>query len=166
MIANVGDVESTSLIQRDTMRALELGLDRRTIVATKPRHAGAGYGGNDFGLGIDSSDQVVFHFDEVHVARFVESHFVGFIQFGVNGEPPVARVPFSTTASDSRDRMAVQVEPPHAVVRDFGNVERSIRPNFNAERLTDVDLVGHAHVTVILWLAGPGHGIDGRRNGR
>src|SRR5690606_9198945 len=92
MIADIGNVQIARLVESDAMRTAELGFQRRTAIAAEARLAGSGHGGDYTCLGIDATDEMVLHLDEIHIPVRIEADFVWFVERSFRGGPTIAGI--------------------------------------------------------------------------
>src|SRR4029079_2965688 len=127
------DIKSAFAVERDAVRLIELRFGRSTAIATEAWTAGPSNRGNLFRVAVDSADDVVFHFDKEHVAVFVETDFIRFVELRLNGESTVAGVAATAATGNRGKSFGLKVEASNAVVVHFRNVQCAVWSNFDAE---------------------------------
>src|SRR5438045_8943620 len=160
VVSNVADQQRATGIEGQTVGLLELGLRGRAAVTGKSGRSVAGYCGDDLRLRLYPSADVVLHFYEEHVARFVETNFVWLVQQSLNSRTAVARVAFGSATRDRREAMRLHIEPPAAVVPDLTEVKRAVRPDDETVRIIGLSLDARAAVAGKASNAGSGDGSN------
>lgn len=141
------------------MGSVELSLYGRATVSGKPGLAIACHGADAAGLGVDPPDNVVLHFNEEEVARLVQAHFVGFVQFCLFGGAAVAAISFLAVAGDGCN-LPVLVHAADGVVKGVANKDDSVAVLDNSERSVECGLGGGAMVAGISFLARASCSVD------
>ena len=90
---------------------------------------------------------MVLHFDEEHVAGFVETNFVGLVQQSLNGRAAVTGVAFGSVSRNRREAMRLHVEAADPVVAHFAEVERAVRADDQAVRVVCLSCNAWAAIT-------------------
>ena len=137
MIADVRDIQGTLAVQGDRVRAIERCLHRRAAVAGEPALASAGDRRDRAVTGIDPSDHRAEHLDEVHVAVVIEANFVRVIELGLDGGSAVAGVAGLARPHNRRNRAVAHVDATDPVSVDLAHVQRAVRPQSEAIRISD-----------------------------
>ncbi len=163
MVADIGHIKAALAIQGDAVWISELRLDGGSAIAGIAGRSRSRNGGDDACFGVDLANQVVHHFDEIHIALLVETNFVRLIEFGRGGRTSIAGVSLFAATGNSGELAGFQVDPHHAMVADFRDVERAVGPDFHAERLRNIHASGLPRAAVILGLPGSGNCIDQAR---
>ena len=100
MVANIGDVQGAFPIESDAMRLAKQRLGRSPSIAAKAWPSGSGDRGDDLCFHIDSPDDVILHFDEVHISVMVETDLVRFVELCFYGRSAIAGIaPASATCN-------------------------------------------------------------------
>src|SRR4029434_1783940 len=81
---------------------------------------------------------MVLHFDEVHIARLVETDLIRLVQRRFRSRSTVAGVARLAIAGDRRELTGLEIKTPHDMIADFTNVERAIRPYHESVRVVNL----------------------------
>src|SRR6266481_4421710 len=108
---------------------------------------------------------MVLHFDEEHVAGFVETNFVGLVQQSLNGRTAIAGVAFGSGSRYRREAVRLHVEAADTVVSDLAEVERAIRADYQAVRIVGLSSNAWAAITGEAGDTGSGDGRYALRGG-
>src|SRR5262245_50676374 len=81
---------------------------------------------------------MILHFDEVHIARLVETDLIWLVQRRFRRWSTVAGVACLAIAGDRRELAGLEIKTPHDMIANFTNVERAIRPYHQSIRVVDL----------------------------
>ena len=159
VVEDVADVKIAARVELDAVRLIERRLRGRAAVARKSGLARSRDGRNDPRPRVNAADDMIEPFDEKHIALFVETDFVRFIERGSERGPAVARIAFLARARDGRDH-AVPVNSADGVVHRVADIKRAVRPSRDAERIVEPRLRGLSAVARVARLPDSGEGFD------
>src|SRR5262249_2861902 len=142
------------------VRLSEPRLGGLPAVTRESRRAITGHGADDPGFGLDPTDKVVLHLDEVHVIFIVEAHFVRLIAERAIGWPAVRGVPPLCRPAAGGDEAGPLVNAANAVVLHRADVERTVGADRQPEGLGKPRLVRRSAVSRVRLAAVPRDGAN------
>ena len=146
LIGNVGDIEGVVPIAADSIRFLELGLDRRAAIAAEtgfPTYTGDG--GDGAGLRGDGADAEVQAVHDVEIVVPVKAESIRLVQHGFDRRTAVAAETVLSVSSHRGNDAGPGRDPAHAMVPGIREIEIAGPIEGDIERL----------IRVFAWPAGP-----------
>jgi hypothetical protein len=116
LIADVGDEKVAGAVHGHAEGDVQTGAGREATVATKPRSAVPGHGGDGAGDSVYEADAVVIRVGDEEVASGVHGHAGGDGQIGVGRGVSVAAEALGAIASDRSDDPARGFHAADAVI--------------------------------------------------
>src|SRR5262245_50669755 len=141
VVEDVADVKVAARVELNAVRLIERRLRGSAAVARKSGLARSRDGRNDPRPRVNTTDNMIEPFDEKHIALFVETDFVRFIERSFERGPAVARIALLARAGYGRDH-AVPVNSADGVVHRVADIKRAVRPSRDAERIVESRLRG------------------------